>query len=196
MKAIDMVGQRFGKLTVLKRAGSDKGRNALWLCQYDDGEKRIIQGGTLRVGSNKGKFPRHGLSHTKLHAVWRIMLDRCNNKNKKSYSCYGGRGITVCKRWHNFLNFYNDMGECPEGLTIERIDNDGNYEPSNCKWATRQEQGNNTKTNVIINYNGQRLTIAQWARKIGINYQTLLCRIRRHNWSIDRAFNQPIRKRR
>ena len=134
----------------------------------------------------------HGMTKTNLHKVWLQMRDRCKNKANKSYKNYGGRGITICKRWDNFAKFYIDMGECPKGLTLERIDNDGNYEPSNCKWSTRTEQNNNSRINVIIEYKGQRLTMAEWARLIGIKYNTLLYRLRRYNWPIEKALTKKI----
>ncbi len=87
----------------------------------------------------------HGMSNTSLHSIWRGMFGRCYNPNNKIYKYYGGRGIKICKRWHSFENFYKDMGNRPEGLTIERMNNDGNYEPNNCKWVSRKVQRNNQR---------------------------------------------------
>jgi len=204
-KFIDLTGQRFGRLTVLKRQANNKHNSEMWLCQCDCGNKKVIIGFDLKRGHTKscgclkkeGSLPTHGHTaggkESKTYITWNHMLDRCKNKNVVNYKDYGGRGISVCDRWLRFENFYADMGDKPEGLTLERIDNDGNYEPSNCKWATRIEQANNTRFNVFIEYDGQRLTIAQWARKIGMNYFTLHNRIRDYGWPIKKALTEPTR---
>jgi hypothetical protein len=107
---------------------------------------------------------------SKTYLAWQYMKARCNNSKSQNYKYYGGRGITICDRWLNsFKNFLEDMGEKPKGLTLERIDNNGNYEPDNCKWATWIEQRNNTRSNRWISYNGETRTVAQWARFLGIN---------------------------
>ena len=126
----------------------------------------------------------HGMTNTRLYRIWQNMFDRCKNKNNPGYKNYGGRGIIVCERWEKFHNFYFDMGDPPKGLTLERINNDGNYEPSNCKWATRKEQTNNARSNIVIEYNNQKLNLSQWAEKTGINYTTLYKRIK-SNWPIE-----------
>lgn len=117
------------------------------------------------------------------------MKHRCLNKNAKRYSRYGGRGITVCDRWlQSFKNFYVDMGPRPEGTTLERRDNDGNYEPNNCCWATPREQSNNMRRNKHIEFNGKRKTIAQWSRETGLKPVTIRTRLRR-GWAIRQVFN-------
>jgi hypothetical protein len=116
-------------------------------------------------------------SRARTNRSWRAMLDRCSNR---SYPRYGGRGITVCDRWQSsFDNFISDMGHIPPGLTIERINNNGNYEPGNCRWATRKEQNNNRRDTVFIEHNGERLNISQWAHKLQMSKETLVARIRR-----------------
>lgn len=114
------------------------------------------------------------------------MKQRCLNKNREGYKKWGGRGITVCKRWMKFENFYKDMGERPEGMTIDRIDNSKGYHKSNCKWATPKEQSNNTRKNVFITYNGKTQTIAQWSEELGISYHTIYARLRK-GWEIERV---------
>ncbi len=123
------------------------------------------------------------------------MLGRCINQNHRQYKWYGGRGIRVCERWLKFENFYADMGECPKGLTIERINNDGNYELSNCTWATYKSQANNRRQRqgeIFLEFKGETLTKSQWARKLGLSYSTLSHRLR--IWPIEKAFTEKKRR--
>lgn len=101
------------------------------------------------------------------------MMQRCYNPNRDSFSEYGGRGIKVCARWHTFENFVADMGPRPAGMTLERINNDGDYEPSNCKWATRLEQAMNRRSNTFLELNGERLTASEWSARLGISKATI-----------------------
>ncbi len=135
----------------------------------------------------------HGLTGTPEHIVWKHIRQRCNNPNDKSFADYGSRGIIVCDRWHSFENFLADMGKHPtKKHTIERRNNNGNYEPDNCYWAeNRVIQNNNTRKNVHLTYNGQTMTVAQWARAISIPVDTLWKRIRRE-WSIEDALSLPV----
>lgn len=158
-KALELRGKRFGRLTVLKRTGRDKGGNVFWLCQCDCGNIKEIRGMSLKPGGTQscGCFQKEEMSKTKIkhghkangiatktYKAWQAIHQRCNNPNSPAYEDYGGRGITVCEQWNTFENFLEDMGEGPEGLTIDRKDNDGNYEPGNCRWATPKEQNRNT----------------------------------------------------
>ena len=115
------------------------------------------------------------------------MIDRCNNPENNGFKYYGGRGISVCDRWRDIRKFYSDMGEKPEGLTIERIDNDGNYEPGNCRWATMAEQNRNNSRTRLIKYNNQTKCISEWARELGMHKNTLTYRLNRHPAEV--AFN-------
>lgn len=112
---------------------------------------------------------------------------RCTRPSQVGYKNYGGRGVKVCKRWEKFEAFLADMGERPEGLSLERIDNDGNYEPSNCRWATRKEQGNNSRKNRHLTWKGETKTLSEWARLTGIASPTIRCRIDRYGWTVARA---------
>ena len=119
----------------------------------------------------------HGMSRTRIYKIWEAMKQRCYNQNEPSYKNYGGRGISVCQEWKSdFMSFYAwamDNGY-KEDLTIERIDNDGNYEPSNCKWITLQEQENNRRTTVFMELDGEKMSLKQWAEKTGNNYHSIL----------------------
>lgn len=135
----------------------------------------------------------HGKTHSKIYRVWWAMMCRCFTKSTTHYARYGGRGITVCEQWKKFENFYDDMGDMPSSKhTLDRINNDGNYEPSNCRWATRKEQGNNRNTCVYLTYNNEKMSITRWAEKLGISEVTLQTRIKK-GWSVNDALSIPVR---
>ena len=140
------------------------------------------------VESNKRRA-KHGMYKTATYNTWRQMKDRCVNPNNARYARYGGRGITICDAWLAFDNFYADMGDKPEGMTLDRIDNNGNYEPENCRWATPQEQSNNVKTNRVFTYNNKTQTLAQWAREKGMAYHVLKYRLNK-GWQPPKLFTQ------
>jgi hypothetical protein len=126
---------------------------------------------------------KHGMSYHPLYRVWLSMKSRCNNKKNLKYPRYGGRGIRVCDRWNKFENFYADMGERPDGLSIDRINNNKGYNKKNCRWATIREQAKNTVNNVFLTYKGERLHLSEWARRIGIASSTITER-RNKGWTI------------
>lgn len=214
-KVNDLTGQKFGRLTVIERAGSNSNGRALWRCHCECGNEIIRTGNTLLQGNTKScgclvadassengkKRATHGLSNSRLFHVWMDMRVRCRDKNEKSYKNYGGRGIKVCEEWNNdFLSFYEwsiSSGydeSAPRGsYTLERINTNGDYSPENCKWVTMQEQQNNKRCNRFITYNGKTQTMAQWARELNINYTLLKSRFR-SGWSVEKAFTTPVKK--
>jgi|HubBroStandDraft_2_1064218.scaffolds.fasta_scaffold00006_9 hypothetical protein len=137
----------------------------------------------LGVSRRSGTPIRHGhnqVGHrTGTYNSWDTMIQRCTNPRNDNYRNYGARGITVCERWLIFANFLADMGERPEGLTLDRLDNSKGYAPENCKWITRKEQLNNKRTNVVIEYMGKSQTLAQWAVELGVDYMALWHKYRR-----------------
>jgi hypothetical protein len=152
MKKICLIGQRFGRLTVIEAAGGNKSGKKLWKCQCDCGEIKTIQHSNLRSGGTKScgclrkdTATTHGMTGTPTFKSWDTMIQRCNNRKTGNYKRYGKKGITVCDRWLKFENFFADMGERPEGKSIDRINSYGNYESSNCRWATPAEQSRNTR---------------------------------------------------
>jgi hypothetical protein len=183
MKPRDLHGRVFGNWTVIARAGSDSGRNALWVCRCVCGSIRNVVGYTLTSGTSSGcGCIKKALGHTSAgktsaeYMAWRQMRRRCTNRNATGYKDYGGRGITVCKEWDTFEGFFSDMGPRPSLLhSIDRIDNNGPYTPMNCRWSTKKEQSNNTRSNHLVEYEGSIYTISNLARKMGatrsrINY--------------------------
>ena len=139
---------------------------------------------------NSGFAPKAG-RHGPTLTVWRKMRDRCLNSNSGSWANYGGRGITICDRWSTFENFLADMGERPEGLSIDRIDNDGNYEPGNCRWATAKEQARNTRANVLYEYEGETLCVSEIAERSGVDRDLLSGRLGL-GWSVERATTELV----
>ena len=152
MQLIDESGKRYGNLVVLGRWGSTPRGNIIWECQCDCGRKAYPRGSELRGGHTKScgcvrlpRKPKHALWGLPIYWAWHNMIQRCQNKKNPSWKNYGGRGIQVCERWSNVETFAEDMGFPTRGLSLDRINNDGNYEPSNCRWATRKQQQNNRR---------------------------------------------------
>lgn len=203
----DISGQRFGRLVVLSFVGTTSDRKAKWLCQCDCGNRSVHTGKRLRTSHTQScgclrqevaarKNTTHGMTHTTEYTIWAGILDRCYRKNNEAYPRYGGRGITVCDRWReSFENFYTDMGERPaREYSIDRINNDLGYSPDNCRWATGIEQCNNTRRNHILEFGGERLTVTQWARKLGIQRSTLNDRVQR-GWPVEIILTTPVKTR-
>ena len=190
-KVLNLTNKKFGRLTVEKRVENDNNGGARWLCRCDCGKQTIVRSYPLTKGAIKScgcikkemlsnRVGAHHKSMTRLYSVWAGMKQRCFNSNNKNYNRYKGRGITMCDEWkNNFVSFYNWAIEngYKENLTIERIDNNGNYEPANCKWNSRKEQANNTSRNHFVCFNSETHTISEWSKKTGIKYSVLQSRL-------------------
>jgi len=194
----NMVGDIFGELTVIGRSGS-QGGNSTWKCLCSCGRETVVQRSNLRsksvssCGNCKPSARKtHGRTGDPIYTIWSAMKQRCYYKKNKSYSRYGGRGITVCDRWRNsFEAFLSDMGERPYRGTIERVDVEGDYTPENCKWANLIEQANNKTNNVLLTIAGETFSIAQWSVISGRKYGTIYNRKKR-GWSdTDSVFKDP-----
>ena len=195
LRRSDIIGKKFGMLTVLEYCGRDKNHESLWRCRCDCGNERICQLQYLK----KSKMPtcgcinpleKHGKSHSRIYFLWKGMKARCYNKNEKAYKHYGGRGIKVCDEWldkesgfENFQKWIYSVGYDDSKLgreqSVDRIDVNGNYEPSNCRLATQKEQLNNQRRNINIEYMGKVMTAKQWSEELGIDYKTIKNRIKR-----------------
>ena len=176
----NLVGLSFGQWVVLKRVeGPGK---AKWKCLCSCGTaKDVLERYLLNGDSKSCKGPGHKLpTTTPGYFGWASMIQRCVNPNDKSYARYGGRGIFVCDRWlESFANFYADMGPKPDGMSLDRIDNDGPYSPENCRWATASEQQNNSRRNIVVVDGGEEMTLSQLAQKRGVSYGMLRARFHR-----------------
>lgn len=187
-----MIGKKFGKLTVIEELNTrSKNGHKQYKCQCDCGNIKIVRGDTLKNGMSQSCGCTigimHGLTATKLYKVYNGMKNRCCNKNASNYEYYGGRGIKVCNEWvDNFKNFYDWAinNDYHEGLSIDRIDTNGDYEPNNCKWKTSKQQCNNKRNNVHLTYNGKTQTLSQWAEELGTNYNTMASRYYR-GWEVE-----------
>ena len=200
---IDVSGQRFGRLVVLSPVGQGTSQGTRWQCRCDCGASIEVRGGNLRSGNTKSCGCLHGISnlaaatHGKTNTTaywrWRAMIQRCTNPRHKNWENYGGRGIAVCDRWRNFKHFYADMGDPPSGLTLDRIDVNGDYNRENCRWATPIRQMRNTRRTPMLTFQGETLPLIDWAERVGINFRTIHTRLRRDHWSIERALTTPVR---
>ena len=207
-KAVDITGQKFNMLTAIKFShkkiylyGQKQVMVHYWVFLCDCGKTitttkgHVMNGHTKACGCLCGKTKTHGLSHTKLYKRWQAMIHRCTNPKYKDYPRYGGRGIKVCDKWQKFENYYewaikNGYKDC---LQIDREENNGNYEPSNCRFVTNQQNSSNTCKNINLEFEGKKQTISEWSREKGINIHTLFGRIKRSDWSTEKALTTPTR---
>ena len=198
----NLSGRRFGRLLVLEFVQRNSHRQAVWLCRCDCGNTKEIPAQPLKRGEStscgclhRENHTTHGKSKTRLYRVWREMHGRCYNPKNNRYALYGARGIKVCDEWHDLATFCADVGEPPTPQhQIERDDNDGDYEPSNVRWATPKEQARNRRTTLRITYRGEEKSLAEWVELLGLNYHQVHRRITEYGWSVEQAFNQPIRE--
>lgn len=204
---LNLSGQRFARLVAIEKAGhkTQDGR-VLWKCVCDCGAEVIVTAGHLRSGNTKScgcqkadataqrnrDNARHGMTKSPTWISWDQMIQRCTNPLHKSYPRYGGRGIVICKRWlESFEAFLADMGERPDGKTLDRRRNAGNYEPGNCRWSTPKVQSNNRSDNVVIEFQGRSQTIAQWAEELGMSRQALRYRLN-NGWTTEEAMTAKL----
>lgn len=206
----DLTGKKFGRLTVMEFYDHDKYGRLRWVCNCDCGNTSIVTGTELRNGRilscgclRKERIVEakrtHGMSNSPIYPEYCNMKKRCYDENTHNYKWYGGRGITVCDRWLNDIhNFYDDVSKLPhfreEGYTLDRIDNDGNYEPNNVKWSTHAEQANNRRSNLLYEYAGKMRSLTEISDITGIPYKVLHKRIRIFKWDPEKAFNTTVRK--
>jgi hypothetical protein len=207
MRMLDITGQKFGRLLVTSRAENTASGQARWNCLCDCGKEHVIKSQVLRSGISKScgclnievlskRKRTHG--HTTddetspTYHSWSGMMNRCKNKNHRSFHNYGGRGITVCEHWHTFSNFLEDMGIKPEKLSLDRIDNSLAYSPENCHWATIKQQSRNKRTTHLITHNGMTKCVTEWAEYLNINKTSLNWRI--HNgYTYEEALTIPFK---
>ena len=205
-KRLNLTGEDFGRLKVIQEAPR-RGYNRHWTCLCKCGNTCEVAAHCLRSGRTQScgclsaelaaaRWRTHGETGSPEHKVWMSMINRCHNKKDLShYPCHGGRGITVCDRWrHSFEAFLEDVGPHPsDEHSIERIDNDGHYEPGNVRWATTTEQCSNRRSNVWLEHDGLKLTVSQWEDRLGFPRNSIGNRIRR-GWPADQALTTPLRR--
>lgn len=208
MKQLNITGKRFGKLVAIKTIGKNKNGGYLWQCKCDCGNEITASVGNLNNGHTKScgclrsdqcktNFTKHGLESTRLYDIWRDMRLRCYDERNIPYNRYGGRGITICDEWKEDVKAFYDWAMANgynDGLTIERIDNDGNYSPENCRLATVKEQANNRRSNVLVTHEGKTQTMKEWAHEVGIPYKAVWARMQKLGWSAERALTEPVKK--
>lgn len=195
---VDISGKKFGKLTVLKMLPDTRG-DALFECLCDCGNKTVCVGRDLKNGHTKScgclSMAANGLSYDRIYREWLNMRQRCQNEKHISYKDYGGRGIKVCDEWDNSFLAFHDwamVNGYNDSLSIDRIDVDGNYEPSNCQWITMKEQQSNKRNNVFLTYCGETKSVSEWSKITGISISTLNSR-RRKGWSEKDCIEKPVK---
>lgn len=198
-RSVDISGVRFGSLTALYSTGLSIHGSKVWKFRCDCGNEIERVSGNVKSGHTKscgclksGVSKTHGMSNTAMYLRWLNMRRRCEDENSDNFENYGGRGIKVCERWQSFQNLLDDMGEPTfSGAQIDRRDNDGDYEPSNCRWVTPKQNAGNRSNNRILTIDGEALSIVEWSDRSGISYSTIWARLQR-GWSSKDAVFLPI----
>lgn len=204
---IDLTNRRFNMLTAKERVENSKQGRARWKCLCDCGNYCIVESSKLINETTKScgcykknrigdKSRKHGKTRTKIYETWCHIKQRCFDENDPRYNYYGGRGIKMCDEWKDdFQAFYDFVSMLPhfeeKGYSIDRINNNGNYEPDNVRWATKEIQNNNTRRNHYLTYNGKTQTIAQWAEELNMNQYMIYSRINKYHWSVEDALTIP-----
>ncbi len=192
----DLTGKRFGKWTVIAEATNHpSARYVYWLCLCECGTEKPVRGTMLTANRsnscNRCSKRQHGMEGTPEYNSWKSIKQRCNNPNCKTFLRYGGNNIGVCERWELFENFFVDMGPKPsESHSVDRIDGSKGYSPENCRWATPEEQARNTRTNRLLEFNGETRCLAEWAETVGIDSNCLHMRLK-SGWSVERSLTTP-----
>ena len=204
-KCREIIGIRFGRLVAIKNTERRNGSSYV-KCRCDCGVEiikrraHLISGNTKSCGClakeihskrMKVKQTKHGLYGTSIQAIWNGMIQRCNNPKNTGYHYYGGRGVRVCDRWLILENFFDDMGHRAEGKSLDRIDNNGNYEPNNCRWATNAEQATNKRNTIRLNFYGTDLSLKEWSKILNIKHHTLQIRVSK-GWSVRKTLTTPL----
>lgn len=201
----DLTGERFNQLLVIRRA-ENQGRRVMWVCRCDCGGEIVTRGHSIQTGHTVScgcvglkRLSDHRYTHGKYgsraYGIWQGMKSRCYSPGNTSYRIYGGRGISVCQEWReSFEAFYRDMGDPPEGFSIDRKDPDKNYCLENCRWASSFDQARTKRSNIHVSWRGEDRVLEDWATHLNINIATLYARVVRYNWDIERAFTRPIKK--
>lgn len=201
-QALNIEGQKFTLLTAI--APVDMQAHAVvWLCRCECGNETRVLISRLRNGNTRscGCLARpktHGMTQTAIYKIWVQINYRCTNQNCPEYPSYGGRGIFCCPQWRDsFESFYAHVNQLPhfgeKGYSLDRIDNDGGYEPSNVRWATWKNQGRNRRTNHLVTYHEETLTVTEWAERLNMKPRTLFSRLFTMKWDIERAFMQQVK---
>jgi hypothetical protein len=191
-------GRRFERLVAIHPVERRKNGHTVYACRCDCGTEveatcsnlksaHTQSCGCLMRERTSAANKRHGMGGTRIYRVWSQMMQRCYKPYAKNYKWYGARGITVDARWHDFANFYADMGEAPAGMTLDRERVNEPYGPCNCRWASWGDQANNNRRNRRVTHDGRTQTVAQWARELGVQPEAIGRRLRR-GWSVERAF--------
>ena len=206
---LDLTGKRFGRLTVVERSSEKrKRRGTFWVCKCDCGNVvvvprcHLIDGHTKSCGcyhkdrlhEPRPSVSKHYLSKSRIYRIWSGMIDRSTNPKSNGYKNYMGRGIGICEEWKTFTNFrdWAFSHGYADNLSIDRIDNNGNYEPSNCRWVDAKTQGRNTRANVFVTYKGETHTLVEWSEIKGIPYNRVHQRIK-SGWSFEDSIETPVR---
>ena len=204
MKTIDITGQSFGDWLVLGFSEKENGCY-YWRCKcscgktIDVAKQNLLRGlskscGCKRDLAAKTRETTHGKSKTRTYRIWASMITRCTNPNDVSYIQYGKRGIRVCKKWRNFSGFLDDMGEISDGYSLDRIDPNGDYIQSNCRFVPRERQSRNKRNTVWTCINGERKPVIDWCEEFGIPYKRVISRMKKWNCSFDEAIKHPVRR--
>jgi hypothetical protein len=203
MKLIDLSGQKFGRLYVASLSPErSKAKGAQFNCICDCGTEKLILGSHLRLGrvvscgcARRERLAtsgiKHGMCGTGAWHSWRDMMKRCYSQKSAHYHHYGGRGIEVCQEWRSFEGFHKSMGDRPIGMSIEREDVDGNYEPGNCKWIPLSNQQENKRNSLFVVLDGERMCLSVACKKLGISYQRTRDRIKKLGWDFEKAISEP-----